>query len=108
MNNAAIVRYLLGRLKKNGVRAVRITKITRISVATDSTNHPVWKKEFFCVEKIYHNPKCQEIKKRTYGPKKEHIIFEKRDIPVSRLEERLGVDIIRWDGYLRNVIQAIG
>jgi hypothetical protein len=30
----------LGRLRKNGTRRVRITKITSVWVASDSTNHP--------------------------------------------------------------------
>src|SRR3974377_1299640 len=32
----------LGGVWKNGIRRVRITKITRVWVASDSTNQPVW------------------------------------------------------------------
>lgn len=39
--------HLLGLLRKNGVRAVLMTKTMRISVAIDSINHPVWNNEFF-------------------------------------------------------------
>lgn len=34
--------HLLGRLKKNGLRYVLMRKTTRISVAMDSMNQPVW------------------------------------------------------------------
>ena len=36
-------RAALGRLR-NGLAAVRITKSTRVCVASDSTNQPVWKR----------------------------------------------------------------
>ena len=35
----------LGRLRKNGTRRVRITKMTNVCVASDSTNHPVWNRD---------------------------------------------------------------
>ena len=34
-----------GRLRKNGVRRVRMTKTTRDWVASDSTNHAVWNRD---------------------------------------------------------------
>jgi hypothetical protein len=39
---AAAMRGRLGRLRQNGLRRVRIAKITSTWVASDSTNQPVW------------------------------------------------------------------
>lgn len=64
-----IASHLPGRLTKNGVRAVRITNTTRISVAIDSINQPVWKSEPFAWKIKSMTLKVAKSKIDESGPK---------------------------------------
>src|SRR5689334_1450284 len=58
----------LGRLRKKGLRRVRMTKMIRVCVASDSTNHPVWNKlaPAWKIQSII--PKVRKSKSELIGP----------------------------------------
>ena len=51
----------LGRLRRNGTRRVRITKMTRVCVASDSTNQPVRNSSWPGVQHDQHHEEGQEV-----------------------------------------------
>ncbi len=83
--NAATVTSRLGRLRKNGMRRVRIAKMTSVWVARDSTNQPV---------RNTHRPRrgstpsisaeCEEVEHRAQRAEDRHEPADERDVPVRR------------------------
>ena len=59
----------LGRLRKNGVRRVRITKMISVWVASDSTNQPVWNRLSPAWKSQSMTPKVRKSKRELIGPK---------------------------------------
>ena len=54
-----------GRLR-HGLRWVRMTKITRTWVASDSTNHPVWNSGSDAPEHVLHQEEREEVEDRAH------------------------------------------
>ena len=91
--SAAMTSGALGWLRKNGIRRVRIAKITRVWVASDSMNQPernsaapAWKT---------HNMTPNVMKSNTElsGPKK---IMNRRMNPMSQCEGRRSCSSSTW------------
>ena len=68
--NAASSSGTLGPLRKNGIRLVRITNITRVWVARDSTNQPEPEQYRAALEHPQHDAESDEVEHRAAGPKK--------------------------------------
>ena len=71
----------VGRLRKNGTRRVRITKVTRVWVASDSTNQPAWNR--CCPAWNTHSmtPKVMKSNTELTGPK---VSMNRRMKPTSQ------------------------
>ena len=61
---------LLARLRKNGTRRVRMAKITRLCVASDSTNHPERNSGAWASNTPSMIPNVAKSKSELIGPKK--------------------------------------
>jgi len=62
---------LLGRLRNNRTRRVRIAKITRLRVASDSTNQPERKQGRVCVGDPDHDGEGGEVEDRADRPRED-------------------------------------
>ena len=97
----------LGRLFQNGTRWVRITKTTRVWVASDSTNHPERNSAGPGVEGAEHDREGGEVEERADRPEGEHEPSDELDVPVRGAGEQLGVDEVGGDGHLAGVVEEV-
>ena len=98
---------VLGLLRKNGTRRVRIAKMIRVCVASDSTNQPernsgarAWKTQSM-------TPKVAKSKIELIGPKKS---MKRRMKAVSQCAgplELLLVDVVGRDRHLAGVVEQV-
>ena len=98
---------VLGRLRKNGTRRVRIAKMTRLWVASDSTNQPDRNSGASALKTQIMIPKVAKSKIELIGPKK---IMKRRmnaGVPVRRALELLLVDVVGRDRHLAGVVEQV-
>ncbi len=79
---------MLGRLFQNGCRRVRMTKITSVCVASDSTNQPVRNSAALACSTPSITPKVAKSKRLLIGPKN---AMKLRMNPMSHADGRASI-----------------
>ena len=103
----ATVSGVLGRLWKNGTRRVRMAKMTRLWVASDSTNQPERNSVAWASKTQIMIPKVAKSKIELIGPKNVMKRRMKRGVPVRGALELLLVDVVGRDRHLAGVVEQV-
>ncbi len=98
---------MLGRLRQNGRRRVRITKITSVCVASDSTNQPVRNSAACACRTPSITANVAKSKIELSGPKNAMKRPDEPDVPRRRTREHLLVDVVGRDRHLARVVQQV-
>ena len=90
----------------HGRPAVRMTKSTRVCVASDSTNQPV-EQALVGVEDAEHDGEGEEVVDRGERPDHQHVAPDEGDVPALGLQRVGGVHAVRRDRHLGEVVEEV-
>ena len=101
-----MTRALLG-LLRHGIPRVRMIRMTRVCVASDSMNQPVRNNSAPALRPKIRTPKVRKSKIELYEPHPDHITADHCHAPFLRLLQVINIYAVAGNGHLGSIVEQV-